>query len=196
MGRTRRAQTRIRRRTWLAATSVVGLLVGSAAVAPQEPAPAVTLAPGQVVALAGTAMLWVVDDQGVAHFASDPGALAGRVVDWQRRTDVTLPQLRTLPRGEPWLTAAFVRIREDVFLPQWPAGAGPPAPPTLLRIRSLDDLALLGVNGTNYTDLVIEAPAWEQRYDALLARATLDGDLVFPEPMPTPTPTPDVEFPL
>jgi hypothetical protein len=156
----------------------------------------VTLAPGQVVALAGTAMLWVVDGQGTAHFVGDPGALAGRVVDWQRRTDVNLPQLRTLPRGEPWLTAAFVRIKDDVFLPLWLANAGPPAPPTLLRIRSLDDLALLGVNETNYTDLVLEVAAWEQRYAAALARATFDGDLVFPEPMPTPTPTPDVEIPF
>ena len=78
-----------------------------------------------------------------------------------------------------------------MYLPQWDAGGGPPA---MLRLRSLDDLALLGVDAANYGDLVLDAAAWEQRYAVSLDRARFNGDLVLPEPVPTPSPTPDVEI--
>jgi hypothetical protein len=128
-----------------------------------------------VVAVTGTPQLYVADEGGVVHFAGDPRALDGRFVDWSDRAEVTLDQIQTLPRGEPWLTTALVKIGSAIYLPQWQAGATTPA---LLQIGTPEDLALLGVNADNYGRLVLDSAAWEQRYNTSLDQLTYaDFDL-------------------
>jgi hypothetical protein len=119
------------------------------------------LTPGEVLALQGTDHLWVVDDQGVAHLAADATALAGKQVDFATRQDETLAELEATPRGAPWLSADFVRIEGEVYLPTFPVPGGPPL---MLHVQSAGDLALLGVTADNMDQLVLDPDAWQQRY--------------------------------
>src|SRR5213592_1817681 len=101
------------RKAWglLAALALTGATLANAtqapAAAPLSVSAVAPLSVGAVVVLAGTANLWVADDQGVLHFAGDPRALAGRAVDWSTRIELTPAQLAALPRGDPWLSAAL-----------------------------------------------------------------------------------------
>jgi hypothetical protein len=140
------------------------------------PLPAVA---GEVLALTQTTHLWVADGQGVAHFASDPAALAAHAVDWGDQREVTRDELGALPRGEPWLSMAMVRIGEAIYLPQ---AAGPGSAPTLLHVQSPRDLALLGVDGADYARLVLDPAAWQQRYGFDPARLTQDELRLYPAP--------------
>jgi hypothetical protein len=136
--------------------------------APQgPPAPPPAVRPGTVVALGGTPHLWIADDRGVLHWASDTRALGGRYVDWSDRVDVALDQLRGLPRGEPWLSTALVKDGDPLYLPKWEA-ADPL--PRLLHIRSIADVELFGIEAQNYGRQVAEAGAWQQRYGVALDR--------------------------
>jgi hypothetical protein len=128
-------------------------------------------AAGQVLALEGTEHLWVVDEQGVAHLAADPQTLNGRVVDWSQREDVTLPELQSISRGTPWLSAALVRIGDAIYVPQFGA---PGQAPTLLHVKSGQDLTLLGVDAGNYASLVLDQAAWESRYGYATAGLSYD----------------------
>src|SRR5262245_46075333 len=134
---------------------------------------------GAVVALKGTPHLWFADEQGLLHWGGDTRALAGREIRWDRRTEVTLDELLTLPRGAPWLSAGLVQTGEPISFVKWETGA--PAP-SLLRVQSIGDVELFGIDGSNYNALVLEGGAWEAktglRVDALprgeLAPATGD----------------------
>jgi hypothetical protein len=130
--------------------------------------------PGEVLALEQTPHLWVADQQGVAHLAGDPVALAAHPVDWKDRRDITKDELGAMPRGEPWLSMSLVRLGEAIYLPRQ---TGDGAPPTLAHVTSADDLALMGVTAENYGQLVLDRPAWEQRYGYDAARLQVDGDL-------------------
>ena len=151
------------------------------------PAPAQEVpAPGAVLLLNETPHLWVVDEQRTAHFVADPEALDGRPVDWGDVRAVTVSELRRTPRAEPWLTADLVDIDGAIYLPQFsPAGGAP----TLLHIRSADDLSLLGVGADNYGRVVLPRATWEERYgfstDKLPVAdfATYADDLPAPEPL-------------
>lgn len=156
------------------------------------PAAAAELTPGAVIALAGTEHLWVVDGQGVAHLAGDAPSLAGRAVNWNARTEVTLAELRAAPRGTPWLTTPLVRIGEAIYLPSFGANG---QTPILQHVKSPDDLALLGVTGSTYGDLVMDKTTWEARYgfatEALqFSDFNLDGA---PTVGPATPPTPSVD---
>jgi hypothetical protein len=117
--------------------------------------------PGEVLSLQGTDHLWVVDDQGVAHLAADPAALAGKPVDFAARQDESLAQLEATPRGAPWLTADMVQLDGQVYLPTFPVPGGPPL---LLHVQSDQDLSVLGVNSDNRSQYVLDRDTWQQRY--------------------------------
>ena len=129
---------------------------------------------GEVLALEQTPHLWVADQQGVAHLAGDPVALAAHPVDWKDRREITKDELGAMPRGEPWLSLPLVRIGEAIYLPRQ---AGDGATPTLAHVTSADDLSLMGVTADNYGRLVLDRPAWEQRYGFDATRLQVDGDL-------------------
>jgi hypothetical protein len=128
---------------------------------------------GAVVALKGTPHLWFADDSGVLHWGGDTRALAGREVRWDRRAEVTLDELLTLPRGGPWLSTTLVQAGEPIYFAKWESSA--PAP-TLLRVQSIADLELFGIDGTNYNALVLDRGAWEQR-TGLKTEALAKGEL-------------------
>ena len=116
---------------------------------------------GAVVALRGTPHLWFADDRGTLHWGGDTRALANRDILWSSRAEVSLEQLRTLPRGEPWLSTAFVRIGDAISLARWDSTAGAPA---LLRVQSAADLQVFGVDTSSYQSVVLEQAAWEQKF--------------------------------
>jgi hypothetical protein len=128
-----------------------------------------TVTPGAVVALRGTPHLWVADGQGVLHWAADTRALAGRDVDWVTRWEVGPKELRLYARGEPWLSASLLKLGDPIYLPSWETGS---PFPTLLRVRSVDDLELFGVDGSNYGALVLDEAAWERRYGVAVESLT------------------------
>src|SRR5919202_462265 len=79
-----------------AAAAVVSAAAGAASSAAPAAAPPAPSA-GAVVALHGTAHLWLADEQGVLHWVGDTRALGGRGVDWGQRTEVLLELLKTYP---------------------------------------------------------------------------------------------------
>jgi hypothetical protein len=169
-------KTRETRKTHLYRTLALTLpalaLAGAVSLTQALPAAAAEVPdPGQVLALQGTEHLWVVDEQGVAHLAADPQTLSGRTVDWSRREDVTLTELQSVSRGTPWLSAALVRIGDAIYVPQFGA---PGQAPTLLHVKSGQDLALLGVDGGNYASLVLDQATWEARYGYATAGLSYD----------------------
>jgi hypothetical protein len=128
---------------------------------------------GDVVALRDTPHVWAADANGVIHWGGDTRALAGHPVNWNARREVTADGLRTLPLGDPWLSAGLLKMGDPIYLVKWESDA--PAP-TLLHIQSIADLELFGINGSNYGAVVLDAPEWERRYGiatAGLAKAEL-----------------------
>lgn len=141
---------------------------------PVQPTPVPNgLPPGTVVALKGTPHLWFADELGVLHWAGDGRALEGRLVSWEARREVTLPELHGLPRGEPWLSLALLKDGDPIYLPRWEPND---AVPQLLRIPTLADLELFGVNSSNFWTFVLERPEWERRF-RMSAAALLRGEL-------------------
>jgi hypothetical protein len=177
----------------LAPFAIAGtLLVGAPALA--APAP-VEIVPKQIVIVLGTPNMWVADSQGVIHFVGDPRALAVRPVDWQTGIGLPLDLVATLPRGDPWLSAAFVKIGNEIYLPQVDPSTNATGL-TLRRITTPSDLSLLGVDADNYGEYVLEAPAWEHRYGMSLTDVVFAGDFALtPPPIPTETVTPAEETP-
>jgi hypothetical protein len=143
------------------------------------PAAAVNGAPGSILALTGTPLQWVFDEQGVAHYAADPQALDGKAAAGTTLRPVTRAELRDTPRGAPYVTASLVRYNDEVYVPQFPVKG---APPLLLHVQSADDLALLGVTGDAAGQLVLDAPAWEQRYGYALVQLPADELRLYPAP--------------
>ena len=143
----------------LLATAVV-IITAALASVPQAQAQG-TFAPGTVVQLQGTPHLWFTDHQGVLHWGGDTRALAGRHIDWRSRATVSLERLRTLPRGDPWLSAGLLKDGDPIYLVKWESDW---AEPQLFHIRSIGDVELFGINGSNYGQFVIERGAWEHRF--------------------------------
>jgi hypothetical protein len=131
------------------------------------------LVKGAVVALKGTTHLWFADEVGTLHWGGDTRALAGHEIRWDQRREVTLDELSTLPRGAPWLSAGLVQAGEPIYFAKWESNA--PAP-TLLRVQSIADLELFGIDGTNYNALVLPTATWEQR-TGFRAAALTKGEL-------------------
>lgn len=181
---------------YIVAPDVAPVPAGAAPVTPPADS-SIAARTGQVLGLSGTPNLWVMDDSGVAHYAGDPGALAGRAVDWSAVQPVTVAQLRDVPRGTPWLSAALVRIGEAIYLPAFGTGS---ETPVLLHVKSPQDLTLLGVNADNYSQLVLDRPAWEQRYGFATTTLTfddfrLDGTPAVGPSLPEPATTDVAETP-
>ena len=105
--------------------TVAGALLGATGAAAL--ADALPQAPimDEVFALQHTPHLFVLDEHGAVHMASDPKALTGIDVDWFARRNVTLGQLRQFTPGEPILSLALVKIGDAVYLPQTPSAAQP-----------------------------------------------------------------------
>ena len=143
----------------LLATAVV-IITAALASVPQAQAQG-TFAPGTVVSLQGTPHLWFTDHQGILHWGGDTRALAGRHIDWRSRATVSLERLRTLPRGDPWLSAGLLKDGDPIYLVKWETDW---AEPQLFHIRSIGDVELFGINGSNYGKFVIERGAWEHRF--------------------------------
>lgn len=120
-----------------------------------------TLPYGTVVALQGTPHLWFADEQGILHWGGDTRALTGRHINWNNRTEVTLNELRTLPIGDPWLSAGLLKDGDPIYLVKWESHW---SQPQLLHIQSIDDVELFGINGSNYGRFVLDRTSWEQRF--------------------------------
>jgi hypothetical protein len=154
------------------------------------PAAAAELPPGQLLRLDGTDHLWVVDSQGAAHLAAGPDALAGKPVDWAGVRVETVDGLAALPKGAPYLTADLVKIGDAIYVPRFAADG---TTPTLLRVQSPADLALLGVTDANYGQLVLDPAAWQQRYGVDPRRLPADEFRLFPAPVVVPAPESSVD---
>ena len=135
--------------------------------------------PGEVLRLQGTDHLWVIDPQGVAHLASGPAALAGQAVDWSVVTDASVTALRALPQGAPYLSADLVKVGDSIYVPQFYTDG---TPPSLLHVQSPADLALFGVTEANYSQLVLDAGTWQQRYGLDPSQLPADEFRLFPAP--------------
>lgn len=115
---------------------------------------------GMPVRLAGTPHVWVADEHGVLHWASDLRALAGKTVDWPNQRDHSIDELRGLPIGDPWLSAPLLKRGETIYVPHWEPGV---SVPTLLLVESPAHLALIGISAANYQTLVVEEALWRDR---------------------------------
>ena len=175
----------------LVALSTLALGTAFAAQPALAAPPPLDTTPGHVIALANTPQLFIADEQGVVHFAGDPRALAGRMIAWTERTEVSLAELRAIQRGDPWLTAGLVKVGDAIYLPQWDGTA---AAPTLGHVQSPDDLAILGINGANYHELVLDQSAWERQYGLQVSRLPV-GELQLAVPAPAPAAADTTESP-
>jgi hypothetical protein len=177
----------------LALAGIAGTIAAPAIASAATNSPA-TVVPGEVLKLSGTPNLWIVDYQGVAHFASDPQALAGRTVNWGTEVELSADQLAAVSRGTPWLSQVLVKMGDSIYLAR--PGAAPmtsaseldsdgvtvstgvmPAAAALLHVPSAYDLSLLGVTPENYGLVVLDRAEWEQLYGISLQNAPVIGDM-------------------
>ena len=168
--------------------SVVVALMALPAIHAQQ-----TFSHGAVVALEGTPHLWIADAQGVLHWGGDTRALAGKHVNWNDRTEVTLAQLRGLPVGDPWLSAGLLKDGDPIYLVKWESDW---ARPRLLHIQSIADVELFGIDGSNYGRFVLDRATWEARYGmsaASLQRSALPAAVTTAIATPTPIPRPTID---
>src|SRR5437016_227566 len=115
---------------------------------------------GAVVGLQGTPHLWIADEVGVLHWGGDTRALRNRFVDWSARVDVSLDTLKTLTRGDPYLTAGLLKDGEPIYLVKWETEE---SVPRLFHIQCIADVELFGIKTENYLNFVIDRPNWEAR---------------------------------
>ena len=115
---------------------------------------------GAVVGLIGTPHLWIADENGVLHWGGDTRALRPRYVDWSTRIDVSLDTLKTLTRGDPYLTAGLLKDGEPIYLVKWETEE---SVPRLFHIQCIPDVELFGIATNNYLTFVIDRPDWEAR---------------------------------
>jgi hypothetical protein len=163
---------------------LLGALLGGALPHPGVVAAAPAAATsGAVVALAGTPHLWIGGEDERYHWVGDSRALGQHPADWSSRREVGTADLRALPRGDPWLSTPLVRFDQ----PGWPDGPGAmylpkwestDSRPTLLHIRSIEDVQFFGITQENWGRLVKDAPAWEGAIG--LAPATLPRGILPP----------------
>lgn len=147
-----------------AGTALVGGLAlrswRPAAAWPAPPAAvAAELSAGTIILLTGAPHVWIVDQQGALRWVGDTRALAGMMVDWSRLETRNLDQLRQLPRRAPLLSAGLVALGSDIFVARWDTWQ---VAPSLLRVQSPADLALMGIDRTNYGAQVRERGQWER----------------------------------
>jgi len=116
---------------------------------------------GAVVQLQGTPHLWIADEQGVLHWGGDTRALQGRFVDWNNRIDVSLAALKTLRRGDPYLSAGLLKDGDPIYLVKWETSE---SVPRLLHIQCIADVELFGIGESNYGLFVIDRTDWEARF--------------------------------
>src|SRR5262245_16533684 len=147
-------------RSLLSVALAGSLLGGVVAIASADGGPRAPVS-GEILSLEQTPHLWTVDAAGTAHLASDPFALAEHAVAGAPRLEVSLDELRQMPRGEPYLSMALVKIGNFIYLPQEQT---PGSAPVLRLIKSVDDLSLMGVDAGNYGRIVLDRPDWEARY--------------------------------
>jgi hypothetical protein len=125
------------------------------------PAAAESIFPvGAVVGLQGTPHLWIADEAGVLHWGGDTRALRNRFVDWSARVEVSLDTLKTLTRGDPYLTAGLLKDGDPIYLVKWETEE---AVPRLFHIPCIADVELFGIKTENYLNFVIDRPQWEAR---------------------------------
>ena len=168
---------------------VVGLVLLSALSAGASPQAQQTAPPNAVFLLAGTPHIWIADDQGALHWAGDTRALSLRTPNWADQRTVTLDQLLSFRRGDPYLSSGLVKMGDPIYLSKWETSD---ERPTLYHVQSIADVELFGINATNYGTFVIEAVAWQQRYafnSNDLAKQPL-APAVTPAATATPTPAP------
>lgn len=149
------------------------------------PARPAGLAQGTVMNLAGAPHLWIADEAGVLHWGGDTRALAGRHIRWDQRVEVTLGQLQSLPRGDPWLSSGLLRVGEALYLVKWETED---RLPRLVQIRSFADVALFGLTPANAEGLVVDRREWERRFG--LAVDTLARGFLAPLGAAPPGPPP------
>ena len=145
--------------------------------------------PGAVFALSGTVHLWIADENGELHWGGDTRALAGRNVNWGDRREVTLAQLQSFRRGDPWLSAGLLKQGDPIYLVKWETNQ---ERPTLLHIQSIQDVELFGINASNYGRFVLDEVAWQQRFGipvSGLTRGVLQPAVVVPTATPAATVT-------
>ena len=71
--------------------------------------------------------------------------------------------------GDPYLSAPLLMGAGDMYLPKWEQDQ---AQPTLLHIKSIDDVRVFGVKGATYVRCLIkQAPDWEAQTGLRVARA-------------------------
>jgi hypothetical protein len=121
------------------------------------------------VALKGTSHLWIADADGVLHWSGDTRALSGKTIDWGNRSEATLDQLKAMRRGDPWLSAGLLKDGDPIYFVKWETEW---AQPQLLRIQSIADVELFGIDGSNYGSYVLDRAAWEQKYGITAASLT------------------------
>ncbi|MCY4436473.1 MAG: hypothetical protein OXE05_03975 [Chloroflexi bacterium] len=168
--------------------SVVVALMALPAIHAQQ-----TFSHGAVVALEGTPHLWIADAQGVLHWGGDTRALAGKHVNWNDRTEVTLAQLRRLAVGDPWLSAGLLKDGDPIYLVKWESDW---ERPRLLHIQSIADVELFGIDGSNYGRFVLDRATWEARYGmsaASLQRSALPAAVTTAIATPTPIRRPTID---
>ena len=147
---------------------------------------------GAVIGLAGTNHLWIADALGTLHWAGDTRALAGKNIQWGSRSEVSLSQLMGMRRGSPWLTAGLLKSGDPIYFVKWETNE---AAPQMLRIQSIADVELFGIDSSNYGTMVLDEIAWERAYPfdfETLVKGTLPGatgsTVVAPAPAPMPAP--------
>lgn len=151
---------------WVAVVFVVLAWLFSASVALAAPPQQGTFARGAVVALRGTPHLWIVDEGGILHWSGDTRALSDKFVDWGNRQEVGLDQLRSMARGDPWLSADLLKLGDPIYFVKWESGQ---PVPTLLHIQSITDVELFGIDERNYGSFVLDQSAWERRFGMTVA---------------------------
>ena len=177
------------KRTALAASLSLALAAGAVTPVMADPLTQIPAA-GAVVGLAGTAHPWIADALGVLHWAGDTRALAGKNVQWGNRSEVSLTQLQGMQRGDPWLTAGLLKSGDPIYFVKWETTQ---AAPQMLRIQSISDVELFGINSSNYGTMVLDEIAWERAYPfdfETLVKGTLPGATGSTAPAPAPAPMP------
>ena len=173
----------------LALAISLALMVTSAFSAGAAPTAQQTAPPNAVFLLAGTPHIWIADEQGALHWAGDTRALSLRTPNWADQRTVTLEQLLSFRRGDPYLSSGLVKMGDPIYLSKWETNE---ERPRLFHIQSIADVELFGINATNYGAFVLDAVAWQQRYlfnPNDLTKLAL-APAVAPAATPTPTPAP------
>ena len=81
-------------------------------------------------------------------------------IDWSGLRVVRLADLSSLPRGDPWLSAGLLDWGGTIGVPTWMPGGQL----HVLHIACPSDLALFGIDASNYGRLVYTPAAWAEAF--------------------------------